>query len=61
MDVGSAGAGSLAQIAPTQSGSAQQVIRAEKQQATLETASTEQNTPAPQPGQRLGSVVDVTI
>jgi hypothetical protein len=41
MEISSSGAGSLAQIAPTQTGSAQQINRAE-QQALLETQATQE-------------------
>jgi hypothetical protein len=41
MEISSSGAGSLAQIAPTQTGSAQQINRAE-QQTLLETPATQE-------------------
>lgn len=64
MEIGSAGAGSIAQISPTQTGSQQQVVQAQAQQEKP----VEQN---PQPeqaqqsaaptNQRVGTVVDVQI
>ena len=61
MEVSSSGAGSLGQIAPTQTGSVQQVNRA-AQQATLETpAVQESQSPSPVQDQRVGSLVDVRI
>ncbi len=61
MEISSSGAGSLAQIAPTQTGTAQQVNRAE-QQAALETPAVQdsQSTSSEQ-GQRVGSLVDVSV
>ncbi|WP_339723817.1 hypothetical protein [uncultured Paraglaciecola sp.] len=61
MEIGSSGAGSLAQITPTQTGSVQQVNRAE-QQAVLETSAPQESQPdAPSPDQRVGTVVDVSV
>ncbi|AGH46112.1 hypothetical protein [Paraglaciecola psychrophila] len=61
MEISSSGAGSLAQIAPTQTGSLQQVKVAE-QQATLETpAVQESQSPSPAQDQRVGSLVDVSV
>ena len=60
MEISSSGAGSLAQIAPTQTGSAQQVNRAE-QQATLDTPAPQESQPAAAPDQRVGTVVDVSV
>jgi hypothetical protein len=61
MEVSSSGAGSLGQIAPTQTGSVQQVSRAE-QQATLETPAVQESQPSsPDQGQRVGSLVDVNV
>ncbi|MFT4746199.1 MAG: hypothetical protein ACI8XG_000269 [Congregibacter sp.] len=61
MEISSSGAGSLAQTAPTQTGSVQQVNRAE-QQAALETPAVQdsQSTSSEQ-GQRVGSLVDVSV
>ncbi|MCF2949929.1 hypothetical protein L0668_17550 [Paraglaciecola aquimarina] len=59
MDVGSAGAGSIAQSAPTQTGSPQQVVQAEQQQEKLETTATQEN--APQEGERVGSQVNISV
>ncbi len=61
MEISSSGAGSIAQITPTQTGSAQQVSRAE-QQAKLETPAVQdsQSTSSEQ-GQRVGSLVDVSV
>jgi hypothetical protein len=61
MEVSSSGAGSLAQITPTQTGSVQQVNRAE-QQATLNTpAVQESQSPSPIQDQRVGTLVDVSV
>jgi hypothetical protein len=61
MEIGSSGAGSLAQNAPTQTGSAQQVNRAE-QQAKLETPAVQENQPPPPAqDQRVGSFVNVSV
>ena len=61
MEVSSSGAGSLAQITPTQTGSSQQVSRAE-QQTKLETSAVQesQSLPAAQ-DQRIGSLVNVSV
>ncbi|MFT4811041.1 MAG: hypothetical protein ACI9LX_004410 [Paraglaciecola sp.] len=61
MEISSSGAGSLAQIAPTQTGSAKQINVAE-QQATLEMpAVQESQSPSPAQDQRVGSLVDVSV
>ena len=62
MEIGSAGAGSITQNVPTQTGSQQQVSRAE-QQATLETSSepVQDSAPPPPANERVGSLVDVTV
>lgn len=61
MEVGSAGAGAVSQITPTQTGSVQQVSRAE-QQAELESPPpAQESAPPPQPDQRVGTVVDVSV
>lgn len=61
MEIGSSGAGSLAQITPTQTGSVQQVNRA-AQQATLEAPAVQEiQPPPPAQDQRVGSVVDVSV
>lgn len=60
MEIGSSGAGSLGQIAPTQTGSVQQVNRAE-QQATLETPAVQESQPPPAQDQRVGTLVDVSV
>ena len=61
MEISSSGAGSLGQIAPTQTDSVQQVNRAE-QQASLETPAVQESQP-PSSGQdqRVGSMVDVKV
>ncbi|WP_158970475.1 hypothetical protein [Paraglaciecola sp. L3A3] len=59
MDVGSAGAGSIAQNVPTQTGSQPQVVQAEKQQETLTSNSTNEN--APQDGERVGSQINISV
>lgn len=62
MEIGSSGAGSLAQITPTQTGSAQQVNRAE-QRTNLESPAVQESQPIPTPqqDQRVGSFVDVSV
>ncbi len=61
MEISSSGAGSLAQIATTQTGSAQQINRAE-QQASLETSATQEGQSSSNPqDQRVGSFVDVSV
>lgn len=59
MEVGSAGAGSIAQSAPTQTGSPQQVVQAEQQQDQLATSASNEN--APQEGERVGSQVNISV
>lgn len=61
MEIASSGAGSLAQITPTQTGSVQQVNRA-AQQATLEAPAVQeiQSSP-PAQDQRVGSMVDISV
>jgi hypothetical protein len=60
MEIGSSGAGSLAQTAATQTGSVQQVNRAE-QQAVLETSAPQESQSPPAQDQRVGSLVDVSV
>lgn len=61
MEIGSAGAGSIAQNAPTQTGSAQQVVRAE-QQAEIDAPSTAlENEQSLQTGERVGSIVNTSV
>ena len=61
MEIGSSGAGSLGQNAPTQTGSIQQIKRAE-QQATLETPAVQGSQPtAAAHDQRVGSLVDISV
>lgn len=61
MEISSSGAGSLGQIAPTQTGSVKQVNLAE-QKATLETpAVQESQSPSLDQDQRVGSRVNVSI
>ncbi|MDU0355915.1 hypothetical protein RS130_20305 [Paraglaciecola aquimarina] len=59
MDVGSAGAGSVTQNVPTQTGSQPQVVQAEQQQETLNVNSTSEN--APQAGERVGSQINISV
>ncbi len=59
MEVGSAGAGSIAQSVPTQTGSQPQIAQAEQQQEVLETTASQQN--APQEGERVGSQINITV
>ena len=64
MEIGSAGAGSIAQISPTQTGSQQQVVQAQAQQEKVP-----EPTPSPETAQqntaptteRVGTIVDVQI
>lgn len=58
MEVGSAGAGSVAQSVPTQTGSPQQVTQAETQQQQVESNASEN---APQAGERVGSEINITV
>lgn len=60
MEVSSSGAGSLAQIAPTQTGSVQQVNRAEQQTPLEIPASQGGQSSSPDQGQRVGSLVDIS-
>jgi hypothetical protein len=60
MEIGSSGAGSLGQVAPTQTGSIQQVNRA-VQQTALETPAPQESQPPPAQDQRVGTVVDVSV
>jgi hypothetical protein len=61
MEISSSGAGSIAQITPTQTGSAQQVSRAE-QQAKLETPAVQESQPSSLPqDQRVGTLVNVSV
>lgn len=60
MEIGSSGAGSLAQTTATQTGSVQQINRAE-QQAVLETSAPQENQPPQAQDQRVGSLVDVSV
>lgn len=60
MEISSSGAGSIAQTAPTQTGSVQQVNRAE-QQAVLETPAPQESQPPPAQDQRVGTLVDVSV
>ena len=61
MEISSSGAGSLGQIAPTQTGSVKQVNLAE-QQATLKTpAMQESQSPSLAQDQRVGSLVNIKI
>ncbi|MFT5839356.1 MAG: hypothetical protein ACI9UT_001859 [Flavobacteriales bacterium] len=61
MEIGSSGAGSLAQNTPTQTGSAQQVSRAE-QQTKLETpAVQESQSSSVAQDERIGSFVNISV
>lgn len=60
MEISSSGAGSIAQNAPTQTGSAQQINRAE-QQAALDNSTSQESQPLSTQGQRVGSLVDVSV
>lgn len=63
MEIGSAGAGSIAQIAPTQTGSQQQVVQAQSQQDSQveQSPQPEQQQTSPPVPQRVGTVVDVEV
>ncbi|WP_340680758.1 hypothetical protein [Paraglaciecola sp.] len=62
MEIGSAGAGSVAQIAPTQTGSQQQVVQAQAQQEKqVEQNPQPEQQSSPSASQRVGTVVDVQI
>jgi len=58
MEIGSAGAGSLAQIAPTQTGSQQQVVQAQSQE-TLESPPEQQTRSSAD--DRVGSIIDTRV
>jgi hypothetical protein len=61
MEIGSSGAGALAQNTPTQTGSAQQVNRAE-QQTKLETSAVQENQSSlATQDQRVGSLVNISV
>ena len=61
MEVSSSGAGALAQNTPTQTGSAQQVNRAE-QQTKLETSAVQENQSSlATQDQRVGSLVNISV
>lgn len=60
MEISSSGAGSIAQNAPTQTGSTQQINRAE-QQAALDNSTSQESQPLSTQGQRVGSLVDVSV
>lgn len=59
MEIGSAGAGSIGQSVPTQTGSQSEVVQAEQQQEKLESSAIQENTP--QAGERIGSQINVTV
>lgn len=61
MEISSSGAGSLAQTTPTQTGSVQQVNRAERQAVLEEPVPQESQPASPTPDQRVGTVVDVSV
>lgn len=60
MEISSSGAGSIAQNAPTQTGSTQQINRAE-QQAALDNSTSQESQPLSTQGQRVGSLLDVSV
>jgi hypothetical protein len=64
MEISSSGAGSLAQIAPTQTGSQQEVVQAQSQQQKVELESSSESAEASRPSsgnERVGSVVDIQV
>ncbi|MDP5032519.1 MAG: hypothetical protein NWQ54_23150 [Paraglaciecola sp.] len=64
MEISSSGAGSLAQIAPTQTGSQQEVVQVQSQQQKTELESSSETAEASRPApsnERVGSVVDITV
>jgi hypothetical protein len=62
MEISSSGAGALMQNTPTQTGTAQQVNRAEQQQAVLETSAVQESqSTSLEQDQRVGSLVDVSV
>lgn len=60
MEIGSSGAGSLAQTTPTQTGSQQEVVKAESQQKVEQTTSDSQASTRQSDG-RVGSVIDIEV
>lgn len=60
MEIGSSGAGSLAQNTPTQTGSIQQVKLAE-QQSVQQTAASQESQPTTAQGERVGSLINVSV
>ena len=61
MEISSSGAGSLAQISPTQTGSVQQVKRA-AQQDILETPPVQEVKPSSsEQDQRVGSLINISV
>jgi hypothetical protein len=58
MEIGSSGAGTVAQNVPTQTGSQQQVAQAESQQQQQEITAQENN---PLPGERVGSQINISV
>lgn len=61
MEIGSAGAGSVALTAPTQTGSQKEVVEAQSQQQRVEQSATSEQQTASQPNDRVGTVVDVQV
>lgn len=64
MEISSSGAGSLAQITPTQTGSQKEVVQAQSQQQKVELASPPETSEAAGTSpeyQRVGTVVDVQV
>ena len=61
MDVGSAGAGSVSQNIPTQTGSQQQVVRAEQQESAEISAAQSTESPVPQSNERVGSIINTSV
>ncbi|MEP1382831.1 MAG: hypothetical protein ABJK64_03455 [Paraglaciecola sp.] len=61
MDVGAAGAGSVSQNIPTQTGSQQQVVRAEQQERADVSVAQSTGSSAPQSSERVGSIINTTV
>lgn len=61
MEIGSSGAGSVAQIVPTQTGSQQQVVQAESKQQQVAQSPSESQQSSESSNERVGSVVDIQV
>lgn len=64
MEISSSGAGSLAQTAPTQTGSQQEIVQAQSQQQKVELAASDSTAETSRPSssnERVGSLVDIQV